>query len=223
MVAGCASTAVDVKPWLFLPQETIKGLSTSGLAADFMAKSFAFSLILLLYIVTRIMVHYIRYLRTPQVEAATKKCVDVSAVAVIETDLGDSLLSRDVTLIARIVDATKKGEILCSKDLSWKPGTRALKLLLECNPKYAGRLVYVQLTTRETISASSSDLTPPIVDVYSSHFVLKPKGKPELLVERRLALIGKPDARIWEETGNSIARHIWFVVSPMLKLITDSR
>lgn len=159
------------------------------------------------------MVHYIRYLRTPQIKEVSKKAIEISAVAAITTDLGDSFLSQDVTVIARLIDVTKHAEILCTTDLQWRSGARALKITLSCNLKHAGRLAYVQLTTRDTISALGLDSVPAIIDVYSSHFLLKPKARPEELVERRLMLHGRSQARIWEETGDSIARHIWFVVS----------
>lgn len=160
------------------------------------------------------MVHYVRYLRTPQVKDVSKKTIELSAVAVITTDLGDSFLAQDVTLVARVVDATKNEEILCTTDVQWKTGSRALKLAVTCSSKHLGRLVYLQLTTRDTISALSSINIPAVIDVYSSRFLLKPKAKPEeMLVERRIVLHGKSKARIWEETGDSIARHIWLVVS----------
>lgn len=159
------------------------------------------------------MVHYLRFLRTPQVADISKKTIEVLAVAAVTTDLGDSFLSQDVTIIARIVDATKHGEILCSSEISWKNGMRAAKINLQCNAKYTGRLVHLHLTTRETISAYASCDIPAIVDAWSSRFTIKAKAKAEPLVERRLQLQGKPQARIWEETGDSIARHIWFVVS----------
>ena len=51
-----------------------------------------------------IMVHYIRFLRTPYSDVS-KKTIDVSAVVAIQTDLSDALLSQDVSLLADIVEA----------------------------------------------------------------------------------------------------------------------
>jgi len=160
-----------------------------------------------------IMVHYLRFLRTPQAADVSKKCVHISAVAAVTTDLGDSFLSQDVTIVARIVDATKGGQTLCSSEVPWKNGLRAAKITLPCNAQLAGRLAQVHLTTQDTISAHASCEMPAIVDVWSSPFTIKPKLKTEPVVERRVQLKGKSQARIWEETGDSIARHIWFVVS----------
>lgn len=160
------------------------------------------------------MVHYLRFLRTPQIANISRKTVEVSAVTAVTTDLGDSFFSQDVTIIARIVDATKHGEILCSAEVSWKNGSRAGKIILQCNAKHTGRLVHLHLTTRDTISAHASREIPPIVDVWSSQFTIKAQAKAAPLVERRFQLPAKAQARIWEETGDSIARHIWSVVSP---------
>ena len=168
---------------------------------------------LLFHFSTFSMVHYLRFLRTPQIADVSKKTIETTAVAAVTTDLGDSFLSHDVTVIARIVDATKHGEILCSSEVSWKNGMRAAKISLQCSAKFAGRLVHLHLTTRDTISAYAACEVPAIVDVWSSPFAVKAKAKAEPLVERRLQLRGKSQARIWEETGDSIARHIWFVVS----------
>lgn len=161
------------------------------------------------------MVHYIRYLRTPQIKDVSKKAFELSAVVAVTTDLGDSFYSEDVTLVARLVDATKNGEILCSLHVAWKAGSRAAKVNLECNVKYSGCLVNLHVTTRDTISAQISKTPPAIVDIWSTSFILKPKSRADPLVERRLQLHSKSSARIWEETGDSIARHIWLVVSQM--------
>lgn len=159
------------------------------------------------------MVHYIRFLRTPQVADVSRKSLDVSAVVAVTTDLGDAFLSQELTLIARVIDATRNGEILCSAEFSWKIGSRAAKISVPCNSKVNGRLVCLQVTTRDTISACTSCEVPAVVDVWSPTFHIKPRAKSEALVERRLQLTGKITAKIWEETGDSIARHIWFVVS----------
>lgn len=165
------------------------------------------------------MVHYIRYLRTPQIKSSSKKALNVSAVAAVTTDLGDSFFSQDVTLVARLVDATNRGEILCSAEVSWKNGFRAVKIDFECPAKHSGRLASLHTTTRGTISALASAEAPAILDIWSSPFSLKPNAKAELLVGRRLPLEGKLTAKIWEETGDSIARHIWFVVSLSFTLV----
>lgn len=162
------------------------------------------------------MVHYIRYLRTPQIKDAPKKSSDLSAVVAVTTDLGDAFLAYNVTLHARIIDAAKSGEILCTVEAEWQAHSRAVRINLNVPPKFANRLVAMHITTRETITALHCGKTPDVVDIWSSTFNLKSQTKVEPLVERRLQLLGRPAARMWEETGDSIARHIWCVVSPAL-------
>lgn len=160
------------------------------------------------------MVHYIRYLRTPQIKDAPKKSFDVSAVVAIMTDLGDAFFTRELTLHARIIDATKSGEILHITEAEWQPHSRAVKVNLHVSAKYANRLVVMHITTKETIASLKYCEAPAIVDTWSSTFNLTSKSKVEPLVERRLPLRDRPAVRMWEETGDSIARHIWCVVSP---------
>lgn len=143
----------------------------------------------------------------------SKKTLEITAVVTVTTDLGDSFFSQDVTLMVRVVDATKNGEILCATEVHWKSGARAAKINIECNVKHFGRLVDLHVTTRDTIAAQISCKLPPIVDIWSQSFTVKTKSKADPLVQRRLPLYGKSTARLWEETGDSIARHIWFVVS----------
>lgn len=159
------------------------------------------------------MVHYIRFLRTPQVSDLSRKSLEISAVTAVTTDLGDAFLSQELTLIARIVDATRNGEILGSAEVLWKIGSRAAKINVPCSSKVHGRLACLQVTTRNTISACMSCEISAVIDVWSTPFHIKPRAKSDALVERRLQLSGKSTAKIWEETGDSIARHIWFVVS----------
>lgn len=159
------------------------------------------------------MVHYIRYLRTPQVKNASKKALEISAVAAVTTDLGDSFLAQDLTLVARVVDATENGEVLCLAEVEWKSHSRATKIDISCPSKFMERLVTLHVSTRDSVSATLTSKSSAVVDIWSSTFHLKLKAKAEPLVERRLQSHGRVPVRIWEETGDSIARHIWSVVS----------
>lgn len=157
------------------------------------------------------MVHYIRLLRTPQVAEVSKKGIAVTAVAAVTTDLGDAFLAAQTALVARLVDATNTGEILFATDLQWNVHSRAVKLNLVCPDKLVGRLVVVHVTTRETIASLNKEEAPSIMDIWSETFTLKSKQRTEPLVERRIPLAGKSKLRMLEETGDSIARHVWYV------------
>lgn len=155
------------------------------------------------------MVHYIRLLRTPQVTQDAKKGLSISAVATVTTDLGDSFYGKDVDLVIRLVDATRSGEVLLSQNVSWRDGSRAVKLNLQCNAKHVSRLTRLHVTTKETLSTVAAQNVPEILDVWSESFPLKNGARTEALVERQILLPRKCLIRQWEETGDSIARHIW--------------
>lgn len=157
------------------------------------------------------MVHYVRFLRTPHISETTKKSITLSAVITVTTDLGDTFFPQELTLITRVIDATKSGEIYASQDIPWKAGSRAAKVNLQCSEKLASRLVAIHVTTRETIAKVAKNNIPEILDIWSLPFHLKGKQRPEALVERRICLPGKCTVSILEETGDSIARHIWYV------------
>lgn len=156
------------------------------------------------------MVHYVRLLRTPQI-ATSKKAIDVSAVVAVTTDLGDALFPADVSLVAEVVEAHFPYETLCTTSLEWKSTSRALKFNIQCPGKYLSRPALLHVTTKETVDALKAMHVPRIVDVWSVEFALSDKQRTEPVVERQLWLGNKSRLRMREETGDSIARHIWFV------------
>lgn len=48
-----------------------------------------------------------------------------------------------------------------------------------------------------------------VISAYSPYFPLVHGGEAERFVQRRLSIGGGKILRIWEETGESIARHVW--------------
>ncbi|KAK5064223.1 hypothetical protein LTR84_000056 [Exophiala bonariae] len=156
------------------------------------------------------MVHYIRLLRTPQT-ATSKKAIDVSAVIAVTTDLGDALYPADVSLHVEVVEANYPHDTLCATSLEWKATSRALKFTVQCPSKYLSRPALLHVTTKETTDTLKALHIPQILDVWSVEFSLSDKQRTEPVVERRLWLGNKSCVRMTEETGDSIARHIWFV------------
>lgn len=159
------------------------------------------------------MVHYIRFLRTPQTEVG-KKTIDITAVVAVTTDLGDAFYSQDVDLIAEVVEANRPYNVLHSQTVRWQAMSRALKMTVRCPGKYVSRPARVHVTTKETNAASDSLGVPKILDVWSVNFPLSDNQRTEPIVERQLLLPNRSRVCIWEETGDSIARHIWYVLPP---------
>ncbi len=154
------------------------------------------------------MVHYIRFLRTPQTTAG-KKTVDIAAVVAVTTDLGDAFFSQDLDLVVEVVDSNRPHGVLHSQPISWQATSRAVKFTVNCPGKYAARAARLHVTTHETVAALSSLEVPKILDIWSEPFTLSANQRTEPLVERQLVLPNKSRIRMWEETGDSIARHIW--------------
>ncbi|EXJ78519.1 hypothetical protein A1O1_08920 [Capronia coronata CBS 617.96] len=154
------------------------------------------------------MVHYIRFLRTPQT-ATGKKTVDIAAVVAVTTDLGDAYYAQNIDLVVEVVEANRPHGILHTQVVTWQASSRALKFTANCPGKYTSRSARLHVTTRATQSASGIMAVPVILDVWSDIFTLSDKQRTEPIVERQLVLPNKSRIRMWEETGDSIARHVW--------------
>ena len=150
------------------------------------------------------MVHYIRFLKTPRVERCTSKTVSVIALVTIETDLGDTFLLSDASLKSCLVRADEPGNVLCQEEVHWQGGSRELPLRLTACIGQTSSLLRLHV-----FSAKDTGSIPSILDVWSAPFQPTLDSRAAAWVERRLYLSGLPVIRIWEETGNSIARHIW--------------
>jgi hypothetical protein len=154
------------------------------------------------------MVHYIRFLRPPQC-AIVKKSIDVSAVVAVQTDLGDALLNDEITIVAEITNAKRPYNVLFAQNLQWQATSRALKFTLQCPAKYISRDVRLHMTTVQTQAALKATEIPKVIDIWSSDLLLVDQQRAEPLVERQLIMHNKAISHSWEETGESIARHIW--------------
>ncbi|KAE8147698.1 putative methyltransferase-domain-containing protein [Aspergillus avenaceus] len=166
------------------------------------------------------MVYYIRFLKTPRLQKQKTGAQSISALICIATDLGDAFLAQDVDLLVTLgLDQSEK--ILYQEPLRWSAGKRELPITLGPFPPHVSAqpiVLSVAATdgNRKRSRTSFADRqllgqpdVPLVVSGWSAPFG-GPEGLvAEKLVERRLELPGNLDLRIWEETGNSIARHIW--------------
>jgi hypothetical protein len=151
------------------------------------------------------MVHYIRFLKTPRVANRTAQAVLVTALVTITTDLGDTFLFSDANLVSSLVTADDPRNILCQDQVLWHKGFRELSLgLAVANPGQSAALLRLHVS-----HAKASNSIPSIVDAWSAPFMTLGDSPAAALVERRLPLPRLPCLKIWEETDNSIARHMW--------------
>lgn len=160
----------------------------------------------------REMVYYVRFLKSPKLQTLQAGLVSVSALISITTDLGDAFLADDVRLHATLssVDANT---VLRQDSFLWQAGKR--ELLVSVGPVRLGsRPPMVILGIGSSASVDTDSLLDPstvpvVISGWSTAFG-GPQALPaEKLIERRLRLQNQSELRVWEETGNNIARHIW--------------
>ncbi|KKK24980.1 hypothetical protein P175DRAFT_0478938 [Aspergillus ochraceoroseus IBT 24754] len=164
------------------------------------------------------MVYYIRFLKTPRIQKQKAGSITVSALICITTDLGDAFLADDVDLQVMLhLSPTKK--VVYQEPLQWKAGRRELPVALGPFPAHVSQQVLTMgVTTTHSHHHDSHPLfSDSLLDERSIPLVMSgwsaefggPSLTAEKLVERRFSLTDKLGLSIWEETGNSIARHIW--------------
>lgn len=156
------------------------------------------------------MVYYIRFLKTPRFQQQ-KKSVYISALICITTDLGDDFLAEDVDLTASwLQHPTHKARYQTA--LQWQAGSRQLSILLgPFSPNDAANQTAVLKIHLPDVEKDmlGEHATPLVISGLSAPF--GPQWEPaEPLIRRDLTIANNVrPLRIWEETGNSIARHIW--------------
>jgi len=160
------------------------------------------------------MVFYIRFLKTPKfVKAKPRESPRAHAVITVSSDLGDYFYAGYLNLTVQVErNGVSNGNTAIV--LSWKNGMRALPfdvpLGKASNNKYPLRLRVSEY--KAVANQLSLHRLPSIVSGLSATFDDRDEGQAERKVERQFYL--EPDGgvyelRIWEETGESIARHVW--------------
>ncbi|RMZ82028.1 hypothetical protein DV737_g2297, partial [Chaetothyriales sp. CBS 132003] len=153
--------------------------------------------------------HYVRFLSPPKVAEGPRASLTVNAVLAVTTDLGDDFYPHDLALRARVVDGLQHQKVLQSQDYLCPGSSRAFKISLALPGKYASRDACVHVAVDKSGTSIDGGRLPQVLDVWSTQFHLTDKQRAEPLVERRLTMPNGSALRVLEETGDSIARHIW--------------
>ena len=103
-----------------------------------------------------------------------------------------------------LIAADKAGSILCRDELHWQGGLRELPIVLTADPGPGVSLLRLRIS-----QSVASGCLPPILEAWSAPFEPFTDSRAIALVERQLSMSSFPPLNIWEETGNSIAGHIW--------------
>ncbi|KAJ5170464.1 uncharacterized protein N7500_003247 [Penicillium coprophilum] len=156
------------------------------------------------------MVYYVRFLKTPRIQQQ-KGSPYLSALICITTDLGDSFFAEDVDL--KVIVRNHSSHVLIEKKAKWNASDRELAITLGPLPSnlvQQSMVLTVQVPNPPGYSIPQYPPIPLVVGATSASF--GPQSTPaEKLVQRQIQYSGreKVPIQIWEETGNSIARHIW--------------
>ncbi|KAF2281005.1 uncharacterized protein EI97DRAFT_366958 [Westerdykella ornata] len=161
---------------------------------------------------------YIRFLKTPLVvqEKCNPSKSHIYALITITSDLGDSFLPHDVTLSAELLSCSSSHEeLVVWRTVQWTGGMRSLPIILPLSrtkPAWPLRVrvgMEAKSERDDFVKLYDAELRG-VVSAWSAPLDLA-KGEEEAakLVERRIAACTGEVFRIWEETGESIARHLW--------------
>ncbi len=153
------------------------------------------------------MVHYIRFLKPPKFD--TQKCI-VRALVTITTDLGDDFYPADIGLYATVIsDASKESDTEWEKIL-WKRGTRNVWIEVRKTQCKDTRSMGLLVSTQRTLAADTV-LLSNLPEILSARCEVFGKEKPQAgdRIERRYRTNLGNQRAIYEEAGESIARHIW--------------
>jgi hypothetical protein len=162
------------------------------------------------------MTYYVRFLKPARMVHGR-----VTALITLTTDLGDSFLAADARLVAavRIIDnSTGHTVSVLHETFLWKATDRQLQVAVGPipNTRKSKGLQSAELAIRAShaVDEPADPLTSNarrIVSAWSPPLILEDGAQAEKLVERRFDMGDSPSLHVWEETGNSIARHIWCV------------
>jgi hypothetical protein len=158
---------------------------------------------------------YVRFLKTPKLQDDT-----IKATITITSDLGETFLNEEIQLSATLRAADPKGHIYTRTTLKWKPGIRTLAVSISLAKREIGWPVRVHVAPKDSPDLDCFDIQhgvpelPNIISAWSD--ILDPSENITVAsktVERRFKPLSGRILNMWEETGESIARHLWFAVS----------
>lgn len=168
--------------------------------------------------------HYIRFLKSPKIVGEGNEKALVAKIT-IATDLGESFLAADVGVDVRVVGSDGESVLGPGKEYMWKgrEGMRSLEVSL---PMRRVRKVDVMRMCVGATGEAYTDTFESVLGLDSQSKKVENRGG--VVTARSLEIdirsgqnIGtgmaervfkneRAEIHIWEETGESIARHVWY-------------
>lgn len=161
--------------------------------------------------------HYIRFLKSPKlVTSGREQCLE--AKITVTTDLGEAFLAADVEIFVSVVGAN--GSVVgAGKTHAWKgsEGMRSLGVSVGLKGRKDVVRMCVSASGDAAVESFQSVLRGGkggVVTVRSMGIDTRTgKSIGSGMAERVFTFGSGKEVHIWEETGESIARHIWYVPS----------
>lgn len=158
------------------------------------------------------MVYYLRFLKPPKLD--TQKNV-VRALLTITTDLGDGFYAGDLALHIIVVTSECESDWQSAWQIvHWKNGMRSIWVEIGDMGLRPPALLKLVVNTQQTLLADDLQFSqmPEILSARSAPFGRGEGWKKiqvEGQIERRFTTEAGNERVIYEETGESIARHVW--------------
>jgi hypothetical protein len=176
--------------------------------------------------------HYVRFLKSPKLVRVRIDARDerqsVDAKVTVTTDLGESFLAADIGLVVCLVDGDGKNTFGPGKKYLWNgsKGVRSLEVSVPVARGLRMGRVRMVVSPKEELykagtfeqvlgrEATNEDESGGVVAIRSMEINLQ-DGKPvgTGIAERVFTPTAGEETKeihIWEETGESIARHVWY-------------
>ena len=162
------------------------------------------------------MVHYIRFLKVPFLCSANNGLHRVvKALITITTDLGDDFLAKDLPLNAELFLSNQQEHSHYRHRAYWKGGSRVLwtEIDMPCSERTEEHWKLAITTAHQATDFQFDILAEDVVcEVFSAWSGINHQTADAVnldRVERRFMLRPGNVLSILEDTGESIARHIW--------------
>jgi len=158
---------------------------------------------------------YVRFLKTPRivVDARSPSRRHVVSLITITSDLGDSFLPYSIQLSAELLacGSREAERLLLWSSVQWAAGMRSVDVKLPLSQSHTSLPLRLKIgidakSTCDDYNGLADNGSRGVVSAWSAPFTLATDAA--RLAERRFRL-SSGTVSIWEETGNSIARHLW--------------
>ncbi|KAF2237701.1 hypothetical protein EV356DRAFT_480576 [Viridothelium virens] len=158
--------------------------------------------------------HYVRFLKPPYLDSEGDRNL-VKCLITITTDLGESFYPQDVPLAATLRSHDPDGDIFLRRTLPWSQGMRSIPLAFDITNSDVDWPLRVHIGPKNSpfsdhFESQHPGAPPAVISAWSGD-IQKAGADSESprMVERRFTPFSDRIISIWEETGESIARHLW--------------